>query len=74
METQKKMGVQNNPPKFHAFVSMFMPHQTPCFGCGVPTWRKTYNQNSFCVGVVGQTQSIQHLVQTKKKIMFWSLS
>jgi len=35
--------------------------------CGGPTWRKTCKQSSFCVGVVWQTQSIQHLAQTKKK-------
>jgi len=35
--------------------------------CDGPTWWKTYKQNSFCVGVVWQTQSIiQHLVQAKK--------
>jgi len=34
--------------------------------CGCPAWRKTCKQNSLCVGVVWQTQSIvQHLVQTK---------
>jgi len=26
--------------------------------CGVPTWRKTWKQNNFCVWVVWQTQSI----------------
>jgi len=31
------------------------------------TWRKVCKQNSFCVGVVWQIQSIvQHLAQTKK--------
>jgi len=31
--------------------------------CGGPVWRKTCKQNSFCVGVVWQTQSIvQHHV------------
>jgi len=31
---------------------------------GGPAWRKVCKQNSFCVGVVRQTQSLQHLVQT----------
>jgi len=35
--------------------------------CGGPAWRKTCKQNSFCVGVLWRTQSIQHLVETKKK-------
>jgi len=30
--------------------------------CDGPAWQKTCEQNSFCVGVVWQTQSIQHLV------------
>jgi len=34
--------------------------------CGGPARRKTCKQNSFCVGVVWQTQGIlQHLDQTK---------
>jgi len=28
--------------------------------CGGSAWRKTCKQNNFCVGVVWQTQSIQH--------------
>jgi len=36
-------------------------------GCGGPARRKTCKQNSVCVEVVWQMQSIQHLVQTKKK-------
>jgi len=37
-----------------------------------PAWRKTCKQNSFCVGVVWQTQSIvKHLVQTKKIGSYW---
>jgi len=35
---------------------------------GSPAWRKTCKQNSFYVEVVLQTQSIQHQVQTKKKL------
>jgi len=31
-----------------------------------PARRKTCKQNRFCVGVVWQTQSIQHVVQTKR--------
>jgi len=39
--------------------------------CGGPAWRKTCKQNSFCVVVVWQTQSIgQHLIQTKKIYLF----
>jgi len=34
--------------------------------CGGPAWRKTCKLNSFCVGMVWQTQSIVHLAQTKK--------
>jgi len=30
-------------------------------------WRKTCKQNSVCVRVVWQTQSIQYLVQTKRR-------
>jgi len=33
--------------------------------CGDPAWRKTCKQNSLCVGVAWQTQSIQHLVWFK---------
>jgi len=37
--------------------------------CGGPAWRKTCKQNSFWIGVVWQTWSIQLLVQTKKKMV-----
>jgi len=34
-----------------------------------PSLKRDMQQNSFCVGVVWLTQSIQHLVQTKKWLM-----
>jgi len=34
--------------------------------CAGPAGRMTCKQNSLCVGVVWQTQSLIHLVQTKK--------
>jgi len=42
--------------------------------CGGPAWRKTCEQNSFCVGVVCQIQSIVHLVQTKKNCLVFKSS
>jgi len=72
--------VLKRPPWSHAVYPLWWPSLTKdmqieqllCWSvtrCGDPAWRKTCKQNSFCVKVVWQTQSIvQHLVQTKKKV------
>jgi len=56
------------PRERHLMLFLSWPKQFTSFGG--PAWRKTFKQNSFCVGMVLQTQRIQHLVQTKNESIY----